>query len=307
MGSFNREIEGHSLWAWIAAASIAPMAQFLGSNSWLWTLLLGLGAGGLWLLTERRAGYRPGKIVACVQILFLSLCTGAAASWSGACWLTAEKQWAIPAVLLVLAACAAEGGCQAGARCGGVLFWFLAGMFLLLGIFALPDVELRWLNPIESGRWQGAFLLLLPGVCALLPRKRKKSPWLWAVGLTLTGCAIAALTAGALSPKVAAETSGAFFQMARGISVLGVAERFEVVVAAAMTIGWFCLLSLLLSAAGHMAESMHEGWGRPAVWLTALLAGLTMPWMGNLIWPVLTVPALVLWYLVPVLGRRKEK
>ena len=42
--------------------------------------------------------------------------------------------------------------------------------------------------------------------------------------------------------------------MIRGISILGVAERFESVVAAAMTLGWFCLLSLLLTGAGHLGK-----------------------------------------------------
>lgn len=38
---YNREIEGHSLWAWAAAAISAPAAQFLGSTPWHWILAFG--------------------------------------------------------------------------------------------------------------------------------------------------------------------------------------------------------------------------------------------------------------------------
>lgn len=304
---FNREIEGHSLWAWTAAAVSAPMLQFLGSVPWHWSLLGGLGAGALWLLAERAGGVCRWKPAAAVQLLFLIVCAGAAAAWSGACWIGAERPWTVPGVLLVLAACASETGPQAGARCGAVVFWFLAGMLLLLCAFALPDVKWAWLAPAEEGPRLPAALLLVPAVGGLLPRKRGSSPWPWALGLGLGGVAVSLLTVGALSPAVAGRTQGAFFEMARGISILGVAERFEAVVAAAMTLGWFCLLSLLLTAAGKMAETLHTGWGRPGVWLSALGAAALMPWGREAPPWLLAAGAILLWCLLPIACGKQKK
>ena len=113
------------------------------------------------------------------------------------------------------------------------------------------------------------------------------------------------LTAGVLSPAVATNIQGAFFEMIRGISILGVAERFEAVVAAAMTLGWFCLLSLLLTAAGHLGETLHQGWGRPTVWLTALLAATGQAWAREVSPWFSALGALVFWCLLPLLGRRR--
>lgn len=296
----------------MAAALSAPIAQFFGSFSWIWTLLIGVAAGILWLCVEHATahGRRDWKPITVLQIVFLIFAAGIAASWSGACWITAKHTWVIPIILLALAACAAEGGCQTGARCGAVLFWFLAGMFLLLCAFALPDVKMEWLAPAAIGNENAGIavaVLLLPAAAAMLPREKESRPWPWAVGLVLCAAILSAVTVGVLSPAVAEKTSGAFFEMVRGIRIFGVAERFEAIVAAAMTLGWFCLLSLLLTVTGHMAETLHEGWGKPGVWLTAVLAGVVSLWGRNApAWPF-ALGALVLWYLFPTLFRRKEK
>ena len=139
----------------------------------------------------------------------------------------------------------------------------------------------------------------------LLPRKKGRSPWLWGLGLAIIGAGVSLLTAGVLSPAVATNIQGAFFEMIRGISILGVAERFEAVVAAAMTLGWFCLLSLLLTAAGHLGETLHQGWGRPTVWLTALLAAAGQAWAREVSPWFSALGALVFWCLLPLLGRRR--
>lgn len=183
---YNREIEGHSLWAWAAAAISAPAAQFLGSTPWHWTLLLGLAAAGIWLCVEAGTVYgrRDWKPVAVLQILFLAFAVSAAAGWSGACWPTARQSWTIPVVLLVLGACAAEQGCRTGARCGAVLFWCLVLLFAVLVAFAVPEVEWRNLRPENRGDGgTAAAVLLLPAAAALLPRKKGRSPWLWGLGL----------------------------------------------------------------------------------------------------------------------------
>lgn len=148
--------------------------------------------------------------------------------------------------------------------------------------------------------------MLLPAAAALLPRRKGRSPWLWGLGLAVAGAGVSLLTAGVLSQAVAVHTQGAFFEMIRGISILGVAERFEAVVAAAMTLGWFCLLSLLLTGAGHLGETLHPGWGRPTVWLTTLAAALGLPWARGVSPWLSALGALVLWCLLPLLARKSE-
>ena len=187
-----------------------------------------------------------------------------------------------------------------------MLFWCLVLLFAVLVAFAVPEVEWRNLRPENRGDGStAAAVLLLPAAAALLPRKKGRSPWLWGLGLAIIGAGVSLLTAGVLSPAVATNIQGAFFEMIRGISILGVAERFEAVVAAAMTLGWFCLLSLLLTAAGHLGETLHQGWGRPTVWLTALLAAAGQAWAREVSPWFSALGALVFWCLLPLLGRRR--
>ncbi len=305
----HKKVQARALWAWAVAGFTAPAAQVLGSISWPLVLGIGLLAGILWIVVSKvtAEGWHGPKLVYALEYIILILALTLWASLSGKCWTTTTADRTIPVVLLVLSACAAEGGVRAGSRCGRTLFWAMVAMFLLLGAFSLPDVQYRWLTPndnIDVGTTLWVFLL--PMVTLLLPREDGARLWPWAAVLAGTGVSIALLSPGVLSPQVSAVKDGAFFAMVRGISILGVAERFEAVVAAAMTLGWFCCLSLLLTAAGHMAGQIHPGWERRGVWIGAFLAGfgqcfgeIPMVWAAPYV-------AIVAWIVVPLLGCGKK-
>ncbi len=305
----HKKVQARALWAWAVAGFTAPAAQVLGSVSWPLVLGIGLLSGALWIVVSKATaeGWHGPKFIYGVEYIILVLALMLWASLSGKCWATNKAVRTIPLVLLVLSACAAEGGAQAGSRCGKTLFWVLAAMFVLLGAFSLPDVQIRWLRPgdnldVSSALW----VFLLPMVSLLLPRENSARLWPWAAVTAVTGFAIAILSSGVLSPQISAGTDGAFFAMVRGISILGVAERFEAVVAAAMTLGWFCCLSLLLAAAGHMAEQIHKGWERRGIWVGAFLAGAGQ-WLGDI--PMVQIApyaALFAWVVVPLLGCGKK-
>ena len=174
----------------------------------------------------------------------------------------------------------------------------------LLGVFSVQEAELSNLAPRFTSPGERVIPFLLPGAAVLLPRKKGSTPWQWGLLLLLTALGISVLTAGVLSPGVAENSEGAFFQMARGISILGVAERFEAVVAAALTLGWFCLMSLLLTAGGHMAETMKEGAGGWAVGASALIAW-GLGYVGFAPNPLLLAGAmLLLWLIIPLITEK---
>lgn len=305
----ERKIDARTLWAWVTAAMFAPAAQILGSVSWPWVLFLGIAGGMLWIAgaSVTRKGWRCGKAVAILQILYLIFAASVAASRCDDCWITAREGWTIPVVLLVLAACSAAQGTGAGSRCGAVLYWFVAGMFLLLVAFCLSDVEAKWLRPeIVEPEGQGAAVLLIPLAALLLPREGKGKIWPWAAAVLILTVTVSVLAFGTLSPAVAARTEGAFFEAVRGTSILGVAERFEAVVSAAMTLSWFCLLSLFLTAIGSMAYRIKPTWGKPAVWISAALAALTCSYASAVPPALAAAAALVLWFLIPAVWPKEK-
>lgn len=306
-------VDRGGLWPWMTAAMFAPAAQSLGSSPWPWTLALSLGAMAVFLCVEMATGGcgQWGRVMAAVQFAFLAVCAGAVLRSVGVCWAKAADSWVIPGVVLVLAACSAERGVSAGTRSGATLFWFIAIAFIVLAVFSVPDVEPKYLYP---GKWESrgtdVGVLLIPGLTLLLPRQKGKNPWPWALTIIVGAGLISVLTAGALSGDVAAGTKGAFFEMIRGVEILGVAERFEALVAAAMTLGWFCLLSLLLCAAGTMGKQVSKGTERLPVWLAAGVAVVVSLGIKEIPGWGFAIAAVVLWYgwpLVKALAERKRR
>lgn len=307
-------VDDGTLWPWLAAAMFAPACQSLGSAPWPWTLALALGSMAVFLCAQMvtARGWPCGKVLAAVEYLFLVLCVGMVAGWVGECWLGAKSGWVIPVVVLALASCAADRGTRIAARSGATLSWFIAMGFVVLAVFALPDVEVSNLYPGRMNSYGGDIgVLLIPGAALLLSRQKGKEPWPWALGIAASAGLISLLTAGSLSPAVAAKTSGAFVQMVRGLEILGIAERFEALVAATMTLGWFCLLSLLLTGAGEMGNKIRAGSKAVPVWTAAGLgAGIFFVGKRISMWPMAAL-AVVLWYGIPVtkalLARRKRQ
>ena len=305
---FQKELDERSLLAWAAAGMAAPMAQFLGSEPWYLVLLSGAGAGVLWLGVLARSGWaRWSKLGAVLQFLAASLATGLAACSAGGSWRGGGDEAAVGLGLLALSAWASFRG-PAGARSGPVVFLLSLLLYGVVLAFALPDVEPAYLLPEAGRNGSAAFaILMVPGILSCFPRTGERAPAVWAAGIAVFGALVAAVTAGCLSPLVAARSEGAFFKMAAGISILGIAERFEAVVSAVMTMGWFCLMSLFLSAAGAMAERLRPGAGKWGVCLSAAVAGAMLMAGAELPAGAAALGAVLAWGILPFLCRQKNR
>lgn len=301
---FQEKLDARSLLAWTAAGLAAPIAGFFGSMPWYLPLLSGVAAGVLWCLAWSRGQANLSKIMAIGQYAFLTLAAAGAALASRDAWRGGDL--AIPIGLLLLSAWAGSHGAD-GCRYGPVIFLLSSILYGVVLIFALPDAEKAYMLPAFSwGQGEAFGILLLPGILVFLPIGEERRPMPWALGIGLFGGAVAFVTGACLSPLVAENTGNAFFRMAQGVRILGVAERFEAVISAVMTMGWFCLLSLLFALAGKMTETVFPGKGRLGVWLSAVLAGVSMIWVGKI--PVLVMAALAFffWGLLPLLAPRKN-
>lgn len=301
---FQENLDARSLLAWAAAGLAAPIAGFFGSLPWYLPLLSALAAGLIWCLAWSRGQASLGKLTAIGQYVFLTVAAAAAAWASKGAWRGGDL--AIPIGLLLLSAWAGSHGAD-GCRYGPVVFLLSCFLYGVVLIFALPDAEPGYMLPAFSwGQGEAFGILLLPGVLAYLPVGEEKRPVPWALGLGLFGGAVAFVTGACLSPQVAGSTENAFFRMVQGVRILGVAERFEAVISAGMTMGWFCLLSLLLSLAGRMTETVFPGKGRLGVWLSAALAGVGMLWTEKIPAFVMAALACFFWGLLPLLAPRKN-
>ncbi len=298
----SNEISRRQLAAWVFAAAAAPLAQLLGGRGWPEALLTGAVCGVLCaavLLLPQ--DWRQKRWLCAVQALWAVAALAGAATMSARAWPDAGNGIAVPLVLLALGLWSVWDGAAAAGRAAATVFWLLA--LLLAAVFVAggkdirpENLQLQWQEP-DGGI---VFALMLPAVGACLPGKRHAGA-AWVPAVTgLFGVAVATLCAGVLSPQLAIQLENPFYEMSRSLNLLGVAQRFEALVSAAMTLGWFCLISLLLSAVYHLAGQVHPGWERPAVAVAAIaaigliLGGVAVPgiWLGML--------AAVCWGLLPL-------
>ena len=297
---FHEKIPDRQLGAWLFAAMVPVALQLLGGVSWAWVACLGgIGMGiayAIWRCSQDWPKWQSIMLFIYVSVLMGTLLPSVAQSWP-----VGNSDPAVPLILLALAAWSAQKGPAAAARVGAVLFWVVLGLYLAVFAAGGKAVKLNWLMPAIAAPdavemtifllpWAGASLVRSPGVPG-------KHGW-----LTLAFIMIGTLiTAGVLSPLMAEGTANAFYEMSRSLELLGVARRFEALICAGATVGWFSLMSLLLTLCGGYAERIFSGRGRAGVWSGAVAAAL---WRlcGLHIWPVfLPVTGAIFWGVIPLL------
>lgn len=301
-------------WAWLAAGASAVTATSLCGVGWLWVLLGTAIAAGLWLLLDRTlrpCGLAPllpaafggfGRVLAVLTAAFGVAALAWAANLAVRAFPLEDGGPVLGWTLLALAAWGSWKGGAACARCAGVLCLFLLILYGMVAGFAVPEVTWLYLRPAGPGEtvWLVLGLFLLPSGIFAVPcrRRRRGGPWPWVLLLPLGAAALAAVTAGVLSPELAAIPATPLYLAAQSVSLFGVMERIEPLLSVAMTMGIFCLMASLACAVGALGNQI-----RPGRWTGPLGCLLAAALMG----PVRLVPlwmvaagALLFWGLVPL-------
>jgi hypothetical protein len=299
---YNREIPNRQLTAWLASAIIPTAIQLTAGASWISVFLVSvLTLLCTWL--RWTFGTEPkGKLMVFLQWALLSIVLGSACQAAVQSWPRGGHP-AVAIVLLALAVWSAWKGPSAAARVGCVLFWFVLILYLVLLGAGVKDVQLRWLIPTKGDTDPlGCVLLLTPAVAAIhLNKKESFKPRLLMIGLFCT--VAAAITVGVLSPQVASTKGNAFYEMTRSLNLLGQARRFEAVLSAGATAGWFSLFALYLTLCGRLAGKIKSEWEQ---WGTAVAAGSAMLILLcdlHISGVLLLILTAVFWVLLPLLAQ----
>jgi len=307
---------------WVAAGLSAAVTARGCGLGWLW-----IGLGGLivilyYIVCTRtrpcgpavilRYGARP---VAWLTALWTVFAMGWTAILADSAFPMVDGFPALGWILLQLAAFGGSKGIGACAGCAGVLCLFLAGLYGAVTGFAVPDVSLNYLIP-DPG-WQNIIpavgLFLLPAPIFLLrctkgspaqgelsPKVTEGSPLVCCYFLfPLIAAVFAAVTAGVLSPELAARSQNAFYDLSRSVSILGVMERIEPLVSAAMTMGVFCLLTGQICAVRALIP------GKYTAAAAAAAAAILMFPAKNLPMTLLTAGNVLFWVLPTLFCTKK--
>ena len=240
---------------WLLAVLAAPAAHFSGCG-WLPVLIT---AAVVLPLARIKKDWTFSKPAALVQILWLGIVAGSLLPGSAVCW-PSDNSLAVPLTLLTLAALT---GAAKAPRIGAVLAFAMGLLALPVALSGVANVHIQWLKPTELD-WQP--MLVLVFLLTSLPAAGK-GKGIWYTGALAV--AIAVLEQGALSPYVAAALKDSAYQTARALGYL------EPVAAAALTMGWYAMASMLFASASNIAQkcgisqrlSYVLPWGTATGWL----------------------------------------
>ena len=229
---------------WLLSCFAAAGAALCGRFDWLSALAAGtVGA----LLCRCTRGELP-RGLRVLGALWLALPLGVLARAARDLFPDAAGSLYVPAVVLALAwllARQSRGGLLA---CCAVVGFFVLGAVGLVSLCSLPKLTLRWLRPDPSLNGFLCALALCSGGTLLLETGERPGPgWIWSA--YLAPAALSALAGGCLSGPLAARQASAFYTLSRGVSLFGVAERFEALIAACLTLGLCSACALILRAA----------------------------------------------------------
>ena len=261
--------------AWMLAAMSVPAVALCAGIGWQWALLGGAISAALYLMQghARQSGLAlrdaanavfgaaAGNVVMALAAIWNLLALAWLTQRAGGAFPEAKDPAAVGLILLALAAFAAWKGEAVPARCAGVIALVLVGLYVLLFLAAIGG----------KGHW--ALLLRAPALAG-------------------------AVTAGCLSPRLAAMADAPFYEMVKGLSLFTVVERFEPLASAALTLGYFCAMSLLLCAARACFGGKREPWQLAAM---AALAGAGSFWAGRIPTAAFAAGAAIFWGLLPLL------
>lgn len=295
----NSKVLPRQLAGWLLLGTIAPLLCLLGHNGWQATFFTAMICGVItfWVLPCDLTNCP--RWVSALELLWLPIFLGGIAAESSTCW---EGQGRlIPLALLVLSAWGAQLGAQTAARAVATLCWLFFPLLAIVLLAGSENLDLQWIGrELDQSDGRLTAVLLVPGLAVFIPGDgRKKTTWMIPViGGVAVLCAL--WLEATIGAEVAKAVRNGFYEYSKGVSLFGVAERFEALVACALTGGWFALFTIALSAANHLGQNLKKGWGRGSTWLCALIGGVLMCTL-HISPEILGFGNLIFWGFLPLL------
>lgn len=304
------KIPGTQLNAWFLAAMVPTVLSIIGRNGWLTVLLTALACGVLSVCILACNQKEMPRWLCVLELLWLTALLGGLAAESAGCWAETDAFPAIPIILLVISALAArDGGVRAG-RASAVLLWLVLPVLGIVFLAGTADRNWTWVRQgIDVPDGTLIALLLMPCLGLFLPHARSKKQYSICIALGVIAVIASVIMDAVVGTEVAQSAPNTFYEFSKSVTLFGVAERFEALVACALTGGWFALFTVILSAAHHLTEKTFLFAEKWTVWIcTAAASGLMCILPNRSEW--MAIGCLIFWGFLPVaaqgIGSRKN-
>lgn len=296
----NPKIPAPQLTAWLIVALSGPLLCVIGQSSWLTTLYASAICGILiWFVFHYGKDKLPPWL-SLLEMIWLSVVMGTLARQCDTCWEEASETPIIAATLLLLSMFAAIKGSKQSTRIGATLLWLVLPILAIVFFAGITEVRPQWVeNRIEEPNGLLVSLFLAPSLLIYFPKREndRKSLSGLLIALVITGTAWA--IEATLGTATARQSNNAFYDFSKGVNLFGVAERFEALVACALTAGWFALFVLHFSTIYHWGECVFT---QHSKWCVILSGGISLATLYILHIPqnLLTVGCLIFWVFLPI-------
>lgn len=277
---------------WLVTALAVPLLHTASGASWVAVLPISLLCLAICLGMEAlAANWTMPEWMRWLQWCWVILTASQMLGWSAACWNETDNGFWIELVLTALAVWTACRGMTTAARTAGVLRYFLLAIAGAILLSAVKEIKPR--NLLPEWRLSRGSLITVLLIPALFSQKEEiriqEKIWLGAIGL-----AASVISVGVLSGARADEVIVPFYELSRSLTFFGVVKRFESLAAAALTMGYFVVLTLLFSYNPRKENRIIVAAG--------ILALALSVFAGELDSRMLAVGAMLLWVLLPAIG-----
>ena len=297
----NSKMSGAQFNACLLVAAVGPILSVAGRGDWITTAVTGLVCVVMYFCIRSIRAVNLPRWICIGELAWLIILLGVAAKETASCWIGEYVHLVIPVILLFLAACAARNGVSGSTAIGATLLWIiipiLGGVFLA----GTGDVHPEWIaNDVRIPDGMRVVALLLPCLYQCVSGVDSKSSRWIPIVLVVIAISDTVLLDSVLGANNAEETANGFYELSKSVNLFGVAERFEAMVACALTGSWFVMLLMILSAACRLIDKICPMMTKWSHWVIVTLSGGVMcilPKSG--IW--VGVGTLIFWGLLPVL------
>ncbi|MFI3312748.1 MAG: hypothetical protein R3Y62_02575 [Eubacteriales bacterium] len=255
-------VSNRQFFAMTTAAMVGPLTVVSAQISWLTALICGILAGLYIIIVKNLPSL--GGIVASLQVGrswvyggYL-LTTGLLTAYAASMALRAFPQaglfpWLPLSMLAICGWIGGTGGAAVG-RFAGILACFVLPALGVVLAFGAMEVSIAYLRPtLYMGDGAGVLAVsLLPAAGLWLRREGRSAGVGWTATAVALTVAISAVTVGTLGAGLAGAVDEPFYMMTKSISLFGVMERFEGLVAALLLLSFGCLVAYLSAIGGEI-------------------------------------------------------